>query len=362
MAVVGRISGQLLKPNLTRDGIDLAFETDLLYLSVVDAAQPLKVVGIGVNTNSPQYDLDVNGTTKTTDLEVTGQLDIGNFNITGNTISSDLSTITFAPSGSEPTIFAAKVNIDDIQIIDNVISTEVSNSDLVLRANGSGIIDLDSNTKVTGNLTVTGSINAGGNVTIGGNITIGDSLTDNIEINAGIQSDLIPQTNNTYSLGSSSNRWKDLYTNNLITTVITVGTLNVGDLVLQNNEITTTAGQDLVLDANGAGGVVLGNFKVAGNIITNISSGAVSEFVQTGAGYFKILGTNGVVMPLGTSLEKPSPAIYGILPIGLTRYNTDDKALEIWDGLDWASPAGATGAVSQLEAVDIAAEMALTLG
>ena len=143
--------------------------------------------------------------------------------------------------------------------------------------------------------------------------------------------------------------------------VVDVGA-NVGDLILQNNEITTTAGQDLVLDANGAGGVVLGNFKVAGNIITNISSGAVSEFVQTGAGYFKILGTNGVVMPLGTSLEQPSPGIYGILPVGLTRYNTDNKALEIWDGLSWASPAGATGAVSQLEAVDIAAEMALTLG
>jgi hypothetical protein len=67
-------------------------------------------------------------------------------------------------------------------------------------------------------------------------------------------------------------------------------------------------------------------------------------------------------VPSGTSLEQPSPAIYGILPVGLTRYNTDDKALEIWDGLSWASPAGATGAVSQLEAVDIAAEMALTLG
>ena len=35
---IGRISGQMLKSNLVRDGVDLAFDTDLLYLSVVDAA------------------------------------------------------------------------------------------------------------------------------------------------------------------------------------------------------------------------------------------------------------------------------------------------------------------------------------
>jgi len=31
---VGRISGPLLKQNLIRNGINLAFETDLLYLDV----------------------------------------------------------------------------------------------------------------------------------------------------------------------------------------------------------------------------------------------------------------------------------------------------------------------------------------
>jgi hypothetical protein len=31
---VGRITGTLLKANLLRDGVDLAFETDLLYLDV----------------------------------------------------------------------------------------------------------------------------------------------------------------------------------------------------------------------------------------------------------------------------------------------------------------------------------------
>ena len=60
---LGRISGPLLKDNLLRDGVDLAFETDLLYLNVNDRR-------IGVNIASPTVDLEVDGTTRTTNLIV----------------------------------------------------------------------------------------------------------------------------------------------------------------------------------------------------------------------------------------------------------------------------------------------------
>jgi hypothetical protein len=46
----------------------------------------------------------------------------------------------------------------------------------------------------------------------------------------------------------------------------------------------------------------------------------------------------------------------------MTRFNIDSKALEIWDGVAWASPAGSSGAVSITQANDIAIEIALTLG
>jgi len=46
----------------------------------------------------------------------------------------------------------------------------------------------------------------------------------------------------------------------------------------------------------------------------------------------------------------------------MTRYNSNAKALEIWDGFTWSSPAGASGAVSAAEAKDIAVSWALTLG
>ena len=205
---------------------------------------------------------------------------------------------------------------------------------------------------------VTGNVNATGNVVIGGNIQIGDALTDNIVINASIRSDLVPETDNTYDLGSATYRWRAIYSYNLYTTALNVPSLDVGNLMFRDNEITTTTGQDLYIDGNGSGGVRLGNFRIVDNVITNVVSNAVSQIAQTGTGYFKIQGTNGFVPPVGSDAERPNA--YAVL--GMTRYNTNSKALEIWDGLTWASPAGSSGAVSETTANDISASFAIMLG
>jgi hypothetical protein len=239
-----------------------------------------------------------------------------------------------------------------------VISTVVSNSNLEFHPNGVGIVDIEGNTTITGNLQVDGNINATGNVVIGGNITIGDALTDNIVINASIRSDLIPETDNTYDLGSAAFRWGNVYANDVYADTLNVPTLDVGNLMFRDNEITTTTGLDLYIDGNGAGGVRLGNFRVVDNVITNVSSNAITQIAQTGTGYFKIQGTNGFVPPRGNDGERPTA--YAV--IGMTRYNTNSKALEIWDGFTWASPAGASGAVSEIQANDISAGFAIALG
>jgi hypothetical protein len=348
---IGRISGQLLKSNLLRAGENLAFETDLLYLDVVNSR-------IGIKTAAPSTDLDVNGHIRSTNLTVDTQLNVGDLHFTGNTITSDSSTINFAAAAGEATVYHSRLQIDDLQLQGNTISTTVSNSSIELDPNGSGTVNIIANTNITGNLAVTGNISATGNVVIGGNIQIGDALTDNIIINASIRSDLVPETDNTYDLGSAIYRWRAVYAYNLYTDAINVPALDVGNLMFRDNEITTTTGQDLYLDGNGVGGVRLGNFKIADNVITNVVSNAVSQIVQTGTGYFKIQGTNGFVPPVGNAGQRPTA--YAVL--GMTRFNIDSAALEIWDGADWASPAGSSGAVSVAEANDIAAQLALTLG
>ena len=348
---IGRISGQLLKSNLLRAGENLAFETDLLYLDVVNSR-------VGIKTAAPSTDLDVNGHTRSTNLTVDTQLNVGDLHFTGNTITSDSGTINFAAAAGEATVYHSRLQIDDLQIQNNTISTTVSNSSIELDPNGTGTVNVIANTNITGNLAVTGDISATGNVVIGGNIQIGDALTDNIVINASIRSDLVPETDNTYDLGSATYRWRAIYAYNLYTDAISVPALDVGNLMFRDNEITTTTGQDLYIDGNGTGGVRLGNFKIADNVITNVVSAAVSQITQTGTGYFKIQGTNGFVPPVGSDAQRPTA--YAVL--GMTRFNIDSAALEIWDGTDWASPAGSSGAVSISEANDIAAQLALTLG
>ena len=68
---LGRISGPLLKENLTRTS-DLAFETDLLYIGHTNNK-------IGIRTDAPSKDLTIVGTTKIpTDLTATSGAQIGN--------------------------------------------------------------------------------------------------------------------------------------------------------------------------------------------------------------------------------------------------------------------------------------------
>ena len=214
---VGRISGPLLKSNLLRNGVDLAFETDLLYLDVNNSR-------VGINTSNPQHALDVYGTLNATDLRTSSSIIVGDTTISANSITNSNGAINLG-SADEVT-YQNKLVIDSIEINDNTIRTIDSNSNLELDANGAGTIELLTDTNVTGNLHATG------NITAGGNITLGDADTDNITLNAEIASNVIPDANNTYNLGSSTKKWDNIHVNtanttNLNTTTATVNGINL---------------------------------------------------------------------------------------------------------------------------------------
>ena len=130
---LGRITGPLLKNNLLRQGVDLAFETDLLYLDVINGR-------IGIKTTTPSTDLDINGTARATDLEVTNQADIATFTISGNTISSSDSIINLTPSGVNPVVYQGTIVTGDLQLSTNLIETTGTNTDLVIETTSSNTI------------------------------------------------------------------------------------------------------------------------------------------------------------------------------------------------------------------------------
>ncbi len=71
--------------------------------------------------------------------------------------------------------------------------------------------DADNDVTLPANLDVGGNLTVTGNAVISGNLTFGDADTDSINLAAEIDSNIIPNTNNTYDLGSSSKEWKDIY-------------------------------------------------------------------------------------------------------------------------------------------------------
>jgi hypothetical protein len=156
---IGRISGSVLKSNLTRNGTDLAFETNLLYLDVTNSR-------IGIGTSEPTTALDISGTVNATafvgdgsgltgvsvdtNIQLVGDDSTGAVLATGETFKIAGGTnITTAVSGDTLTITGPDLTnylqdtgtqtIDNLSFDDNIISTS-SNADLLLSPGGTGAV------------------------------------------------------------------------------------------------------------------------------------------------------------------------------------------------------------------------------
>ncbi len=88
--------------------------------------------------------------------------------------------------------------------LDLVADTEIQIAATTIDMNGA--VDISGNLGIGGNLTVTGTTTFNG-----GTMTLGDAATDNVVFGADVNSSIIPNTDNTYDLGSSGQEWKDIY-------------------------------------------------------------------------------------------------------------------------------------------------------
>ena len=95
-------------------------------------------------------------------------------------------------------------------------------------------------------VTTTGNVSVGGNLTVtgtttfnGGTITMGDAATDNVVFGADVDSHIIPDDDDTYDLGSSSQQWRNLYID---------GTAEIDTLAINGTTVTSTAAELNILD------------------------------------------------------------------------------------------------------------------
>lgn len=92
---------------------------------------------------------------------------------------------------------------------------------------------------------------------------------------------------------------------------------------------------------------------VGGNLISNnvySSSGDLNLYTVSngnilldpnGTGFTKAVGTNGFVIPVGNTAQRP-----GTPDTGTIRFNTTTVQTEVWDGSQWVSATGATSAIT----------------
>jgi len=134
----------------------------------------------------------------------------------------------------------------------------------------------------------------------------------------------------------------------------------VDDIQLDGNVIsTTTTDTDLELTAQGAGSVVVDDLAIKDSTITNTVADGITVFENTDNGYVKFEGTSGLVIPVGNNADRPSSEF---TEIGMTRFNTTDARVEIYDGTNWISVAGSASGLSQTDAEDIAFSTVIQFG
>ena len=94
--------------------------------------------------------------------------------------------------------------------LDLVADTEIQIAATTIDMNGAA--DISGNLAVGGNLTVAGNATVTGTTTFnGGTRTLGDSASDNVVFGADVDSHIIPDDDDTYDLGSSSQQWRNIY-------------------------------------------------------------------------------------------------------------------------------------------------------
>ena len=166
---VGRISGQVLKSELSRDGVDIFFNNEngdpaILYLSVDDNR-------VGINNSSPTSDFDITGELRSTTAIFQTSLQVADIFMDTTTISTTSGNLVLTPATAT----------DEIQL----------NSDVTTSAN----LTVDNNiTSTNGTITapnidigqVSITEDAGGNTTItadAGGIIVTAGAGESIDLN-----------------------------------------------------------------------------------------------------------------------------------------------------------------------------------
>lgn len=317
------------------------------------------------NTMEMSGDLTVNGDTLLTQtVTVKSDVDLANADANVNVFH-----VTDA-SGAE--LFEVRQNGDAI-----VGGTLTINGDGATVAGGLSAGDLTAanaaftgNVSINGNLTVDGDSTfvgtiSGNDMNLAGNLIIGDADTDYVTFNADVNSNIIPDANLTYDLGSATKKWNNIY----------VGTVNattlIGSLTGQVSDISNHEGyiEGLfsVVDNGGDGSLTYANgvFTYTGpsaaEVRAHFTGGTGVEIVDGSVSIGQDVGTtanvtfNDVTVSgslYSNDITASDVVVNGNLTVTGTTTTVNTETIELADNIIVFN-SNATGAASQDAGIEI---------
>ena len=217
--------------------------------------------------------------------------------IAPTTAVSTLTTADITTTGTHTV--TGQSDIDAVRIKDNGITTNASNANLELSANGSGVVDVkDAMTTVgqtiTGNVVIDGQFDID-NISISGNGIIATNSGGGININ--------PNASGQVTIGG--------------TVVQVPGLMSATDINVTSNVLlgadclitTNVSNADINIDANGTGSVYIDELRFRDNNITTHVTNANLELTTDGTGTIELQTNTNVTGTLTASTALSAPTL-----------------------------------------------------
>jgi hypothetical protein len=301
-STIGNIT--LANGSITDSGGSISFGNENLSTTGTLTVEGLSTLG----------SLTVTGTTT-----ITGTVGIDNINILDNVISTDSNAdLRLTPGGTGSVVVSSLTLDDNINITDNEIKATASNSDLILSPSGTGniiagaitingttlsstdssTINLNEGLVVDGTANITGAVTAGSTLAVGTDLTAGGNLTVSGDFSVGGTLTVDNLTFNDSTISSSSNSNINITPGG--TGVVNISNLTIdGEINITDNVIkTTNSNSDLVISPSGTGQVIMTKADIDEGTIDNTVIGGSTAV----AGTFTTLSTTAAITVDGVTL------------------------------------------------------------
>lgn len=291
---------------------------------------------IGVESNNIWFGVDSNtdtqgfkwygNTTQAMRLGGSGDLNIaGDLTISGNKIKSSIGSTAITLSGPD---------------------VELANTLIV-----GGLAQFSNGLQVTtGNSTFAGSLSVDGSTTLGNNAGL-----DTITLNSRISSDLIPTTDSTVDVGSSTRRWAEVWADSLTVDNVQIGVNGTGEIDTDSGNLTLdSAGGTVVIDDGlTVSGIttfsssvdINGGADISGGE-TILSSATVSDLTS---GRIVLAGTSGSLQDSANLTFGNNGLVVGAGGINVTGVSTFSQLLDANSGAEINNIKIGTSAANEID-------------